>query len=446
MLNTERVKTLIAGLERRLKAAQSAVDNYETAQSIINQYEVERSINYFMHFILSNEETANIVDEVLKEEKSRKEKYEIACNTHFRKIIKQWHEFRSLYIEEMKTNEPIRSELDNLWKQQHGNQPTTSLQEALTKFSNHILTDEEINHIISHTDTKNVPDIVKLFFNIQTFCDKCRLTRKLKDFLSKNIDTLKKEAKENERSHNFEIEYSGVVFLDYLCRMYQVAYPQSRNQEYGKLYDKYHRTSPKVQQLKKFVVVVYNILCEKLTASLAKRTVMNKLVSYAENYKREYLLNGLEKLRDTKPYDKEHFVHEFVNEFIFLNGYFPLIKPRTGNKEIDTLAQPPKNATAENSFILEVKQYYNTTISPRAFSEDIDQLRQYLESFQRTSLVSNDAYLLVLYGGEKGTKETKYTLSSSEKTIPNVGTIHIDLIYIGNATPSQKTKTGTLTP
>lgn len=256
---------------------------------------------------------------------------------------------------------------------------------------------------------------------------------------------LKSKAFQLQASLKNVIEYERLIpimeVLDYY-KNHQQFHHRAYNLEKWEAYYNTQNSSEHSQIISAAESVALTIK-ENLIQRQAKRTVIDRLVAFAENYKKKELSDKLENAGR----NKESICHDFVNEYLFLQGYYPFIEPEQGDGRLDTIALANK-ATFETVFILEVKQWFNEISSEKEakdkLREHIRQTNQYLTNFQKSApnIAGSDAYLLIFYGENMiQQKEKRFELAQNYvKTNDGLGTIFIELIYIGKLTPSEKSE------
>lgn len=95
---------------------------------------------------------------------------------------------------------------------------------------------------------------------------------------------------------------------------------------------------------------VYQYLQSHLTNRLAKQSIIRRFNAYCQLYKCRWLLNQLEELLPRK--QPEAFLQDFLEEFVFNHGYYPVSEAKLGRGKLDVLVGAPTGA----GFLVEVKQ------------------------------------------------------------------------------------------
>ena len=131
------------------------------------------------------------------------------------------------------------------------------------------------------------------------------------------------------------------------------------------------------------------------------------------------------------------------SEFLFREGYFPIVRFSVGDSEPDTLLLPlgislsdirplQLALSEETPFIVEAKQHIGRTVTARHIKKYIGQTVSYFQQLRGVCpRLGNDVYLVVFYDGD-----TRYVFSSQPYE-QSGAQIHVVLIYVGNKKPSE---------
>jgi hypothetical protein len=95
---------------------------------------------------------------------------------------------------------------------------------------------------------------------------------------------------------------------------------------------------------------LYLRLRSALTNRIAKRTVISRFKAYCELYKTTWLISELGKAENERR--PEAFLQDFLEEYVFQQGYYPVSEAQLGRGRLDILVHKP----GEASFLVEAKQ------------------------------------------------------------------------------------------
>jgi hypothetical protein len=101
---------------------------------------------------------------------------------------------------------------------------------------------------------------------------------------------------------------------------------------------------------KRVVRDVYVRLRSALTNRVARQTVLKRFKAYCELYKTRWLINEVRRVENKGK--TEEVLQDFLEEYVFQQGYYPISQAQLGRGRLDALVNTP----GEASFLVEVKQ------------------------------------------------------------------------------------------
>lgn len=159
----------------------------------------------------------------------------------------------------------------------------------------------------------------------------------------------------------FNIRYSGAYAATQLRNAYHTQSPEGieKIRAPGDFLDMPWRTaiagalrlaSAQGKRGKRAARQVYQYLQSHLSNRLAKQSVIRRFKAYCQLYKCRWLLDQLKELPPKK--QPEAFLQDFLEEFVFNHGYYPISEAKLGRGRLDVLVTVPTGA----DFLIEVKQ------------------------------------------------------------------------------------------
>jgi hypothetical protein len=179
---------------------------------------------------------------------------------------------------------------------------------------------------------------------------------------------------------------------------------------------------------RKYCGDLYHAVDQFLISGKSKHHLINRLITYCTWIKRD----DFAKIR----INKESGISKILEEFIFNNGYFPIVNFKTGNSIPDILIDPTgANVRWDNSILIELKQSIGKQkYTPKRFETDIGQAQDYLIRVKGLKPeLADSVYLLIFYDGNIRLPD-KSLLSV---TIPD--SVKVKFIYVGDKSPSKLT-------
>ncbi len=167
---------------------------------------------------------------------------------------------------------------------------------------------------------------------------------------------------------------------------------------------------------------VYHAVDEYLLTGKSKSALIERLKTYCMWIRRDDFPKA-------NAEGKEDKVSKIVSEFIFNQGYFPIVRFRAGKSEPDILYEPSGVVHWDNSVLIELKQYIGKTYSKKQFQLDVGQARDYLSIVKGVKPdIGDTVYLLVFYAGTK-----RFILDESFSD----DKVQVEFIYVGEGSPSK---------
>jgi hypothetical protein len=243
----------------------------------------------------------------------------------------------------------------------------------------------------------------------------------------KKLDECRKEIAANLI---YKAEYEGSLSLGNILPIYlrsRINYLTSlRPQDFGKGVQKEYKR----QKIAPITVVtdikgdcrnVYYAVDKFLSNSKSTSFLISRLITYCRWIKRD----EFKKIKKEIPISKK-----IIEEFIFNQGYFPIVRFKMGRSEPDILAAYSLGARWDNSILIELKQYIGKSCSDRQLETDIGQAQDYLKEVKAMKDdIANVVYLLIFYDGKIRRK-----VPESVKEPDNV---RVEFIYVGEEDTSK---------
>jgi len=161
-----------------------------------------------------------------------------------------------------------------------------------------------------------------------------------------------------------------------------------------------------------------------LTTSKSKSFLIDRLLTYCKWIRKEDFPKSNKENRELK-------ISRVVEEFLFNNGYFPLVNFKMGKSIPDILSAPGIDLRWDNSVLIELKQIIGkTSYSPSDIETDIGQAQDYLSDVKGVNPdIVDTVYLLIFYDGK-----IRRTIPKSIDVPDNV---RVEFVYVGEETPSK---------
>ncbi len=177
---------------------------------------------------------------------------------------------------------------------------------------------------------------------------------------------------------------------------------------------------------------VYHAVDKFLSTSKSKHALIARLITYCEWIKRDAFPQSKSKAK----WGNEKKVSKIVEEFMFNHGYFPLVDFKIGKSIPDILSVSSANVGWDNSILMELKQSIGTSYTDGKLAENITQAKQYLSTVSGIKQGTVESvYLLVFYDEDYRLEIDKSYRDECEKD-----NVRIELIYVGEKSPSKLTK------
>ena len=169
---------------------------------------------------------------------------------------------------------------------------------------------------------------------------------------------------------------------------------------------------------------VYHAVDKFLSTSRSKGFLIDRLITYCTWIKRKDFPKPEEE-------NKERKISTIVEEFVFNQGYFPIVRFEVGKGEPDILAAPGVDLRWDNSILIELKQIIGgRSYSPTKLKDDIGQAQDYLKIVRGIKQdIVDVVHLLIFYDGK-----TRRTVHKSLDVPDNV---RVEFVYVGEESPSK---------
>jgi hypothetical protein len=215
-------------------------------------------------------------------------------------------------------------------------------------------------------------------------------TEELRDLLQEIL-----RADESRLHHG---RHTGARAVQLLQSVHQhVTSPESRIKNASKRF--WYLSSAGGQPGKRVARDVYVRLRTALTNRTAKQTVIKRFRAYCELYKTRWLINEVR--RKENEGKTEEVLQDFLEEYVFQQGYYPISQAQLGRGRLDALAYAP----GEAGFLVEVKQagFGNSnsqeSIAARTAIQKIEEAINQAQSYQHrlTGIASGSDVYVVLF-------------------------------------------------
>ena len=172
---------------------------------------------------------------------------------------------------------------------------------------------------------------------------------------------------------------------------------------------------------------IYYAVDRFLSTSIFKNALIDRLITYCTWIKR----NEFAKTKVNKEFE----ISKILEEFIFNNGYFPIVNFKMGDSIPDILINPVgANVSWDNSVLIELKQSLGKKYTPMKFKSDIGQAHDYLKLVKSVKPdLADTVYLLIFYDGNKRLPDKSLLLALD--SIPE--SVKVEFIYVGEKSPSK---------
>lgn len=186
-------------------------------------------------------------------------------------------------------------------------------------------------------------DVMDFFGTIAVFVEFILDTEELRDVFETllSADTSSGRAKQHTGSNAAQLMQS----------VYYYVHDENENDKSGDLLaDLWYLSDTQGRPGKRTARDVYLRLRSALTNRIVRKTVLSRFKAYCELYKTAWLISELNKGENkNRP---ERFLQNFLEEYVFQQGYYPISEAHLGRGRLDTLIHEINGA----SFLVEAKQ------------------------------------------------------------------------------------------